>query len=78
MEKDFYPLCGFFGFISAKIFAEVWTDLSLQAYPLGKRWRSFTNDAKWGQVTKSHVRLFFQQLVVKYNSENVILTSWKF
>lgn len=57
-KKVIYPLC-FFGFISAKIFAEVWTNLSLQAYPLGKRWCSFTNDAKWGQIKKSHVRKDF-------------------
>ena len=45
-----------FGFILAKIFAEVWTDLPVQAHPLGKRWCSITNDAKWGQTKKSHVR----------------------
>ena len=45
-----------FGFILDKIFAEVWTDLPVQAHPLGKRWCSITNDAKWGQTKKSHVR----------------------
>lgn len=49
-----FPLV--FGFILAKIFAEVWTDLPVQAHPLGKRWCSITNDAKWGQIKKSHVR----------------------
>nr|KAF6282452.1 hypothetical protein mMyoMyo1_010089 [Myotis myotis] len=29
--------------------------ISLQAYSLGKRWCSFTTDAKWGQITKPHV-----------------------
>lgn len=71
MEKKLFILFMFSGFIAATVFAEVWTDLPLQAYPLGKRWRSFTNDAKWGQIKKSHVRkIFFQQLIVKHNSEN--------
>lgn len=56
MEKSY--LFHFFGFLLAKIFAEVWADLPLQTYPLGKRWCSFTNDAKWGQIKKSHVRIF--------------------
>lgn len=42
--------------ISAEVFAEVWADLPLQAYPLGKRRCSLAHDAKRSEVKKPHVR----------------------